>query len=97
MKKTYCTLINIPQVSNIRFFNEASLKISKLSSTNKIKLSEKISNKTYELFCRNKYRKPLFDLYAMYNPFNEANKAFYPFIPYLKKQLKKVLKKMPKV
>ena len=81
--------LNIPQVSNIKFFNEAALKISKLSSDNQSKINEKINAETYELFCKNKYRKPVFDLYAMFNPFNEASKAFYPFIPYLKKHLKK--------
>jgi len=73
----------------MQFFNESSLKISKLSSATQTKINEKINAERYELFCRNKYRKPLFDLYAMFNPFNEANKAFYPFIPYLKKHLKK--------
>lgn len=82
-------MINIPQVSNMRFYNESSLKIAKLSSKNQTKINEKINTESYELFCRNKFRKPLFDLYAMFNPFNEANKAFYPFIPYLKKQLKR--------
>ena len=73
----------------MRFYNESSLKIAKLSSKNQTKINEKINTESYELFCRNKFRKPLFDLYAMFNPFNEANKAFYPFIPYLKKQLKR--------
>jgi hypothetical protein len=49
---------------------------------------KKINSEEYELFCRNKFRKPLF-FYALFNPFNEANKAFYPFIPYLKKIFKK--------
>lgn len=82
-------MISIPQVLNLHFFNESSLKISNLTSVNQTKINEKINTEKYELFCRNKYRKPIFDLYAMFNPFNEANKAFYPFIPYLKKQLKK--------
>lgn len=82
-------MINIPKVLNLHFFNESSLKISNLTSVNQTKINEKINTEKYELFCRNKYRKPIFDLYAMFNPFNEANKAFYPFIPYLKKQLKK--------
>lgn len=71
------------------FYNESSLEIAKISSTNQTKINEKINSESYEIFCRNKFRKPLFDLYAMFNPFNEANKAFYPFVPYLKKQLKK--------
>ena len=83
------SFLNMPQVSNIKFFNESPLTISNISSTNQSKINEKINAETYELFCRNKYRKPVFDLYAMFNPFNEANKAFYPFIPYLKKHLKK--------
>lgn len=82
-------MINIPQVANMRFFNESSLSIEKLTSEIEIKINRKINPETYELFCRNKFRKPLFDLYALFNPFNEANKAFYSFIPYLKKHLKK--------
>jgi acyl-coenzyme A synthetase/AMP-(fatty) acid ligase len=82
-------MTNIPQISNMSFFNEASLDIEKITSEIKKKINEKIDPETYELFCRNKFRKPLFDLYALFNPFNEASKAFYPFIPYLKKHLKK--------
>lgn len=82
-------MINVPKVSNMHFFNESSLKIEKLSTAIESIINKKINSEEYELFCRNKFRKPLFDLYALFNPFNEANKAFYPFIPYLKKYLKK--------
>jgi acyl-coenzyme A synthetase/AMP-(fatty) acid ligase len=82
-------MINVPKVSNMHFFNESSLKIEKISTAIESKINKKINSEEYELFCRNKFRKPLFDLYALFNPFNEANKAFYPFIPYLKKYLKK--------
>jgi acyl-coenzyme A synthetase/AMP-(fatty) acid ligase len=82
-------MTNIPQISNMSFFNESSLDIEKLTSEIEKKINTKINPEIYELFCRNKFRKPLFDLYALFNPFNEATKAFYSFIPYLKKHLKK--------
>ena len=86
---TQPAMINIPKISNLQFFNESSLEIPKIIAETQARLNEKINSEGYEQFCRNKYRKPVFDLYAMFNPFNEANKAFYPFIPYLKKHLKK--------
>jgi len=82
-------MLSIPTISNLTFFNEASLDINILASEIKNNIQKKIDPATYETFCRNKYRKPLFDIYAFFNPFNEANKAFYPFIPYLKNNLKK--------
>lgn len=82
-------MINIPKISNLKFFNEITLDIDVVTTAIKEKIEKKIDKTTYENFCRNKYRKPLFDLYALFNPFNEANKAVYPFIPYLKKNLKK--------
>lgn len=82
-------MINIPNISNLKFFNEVTLDIDVIVREVEEKIEKKINKETYENFCRNKFRKPLFDLYALFNPFNEANKAFYPFIPYLKKNLKK--------
>lgn len=82
-------MINIPQISNLRFYTESSLAIDSISEKKEQNIHNKINSSSYELFCRNKFRKPLFDLYAMFNPFNEANKAFYPFISYLKKKFKK--------
>lgn len=82
-------MIKIPQISNMFFHNESSLDIEKLVIEIENKIIQKITPITYELFCRNKFKKPLFDLYALFNPFNEACKAFYPFIPYLKETLKK--------
>lgn len=81
--------IHIPLISNIYFGDSYTQNIPSLISKNESKLNSLIDSEKYELFCKNKFKKPVFDLYALFNPFNEAFRAFYPFIPYLKNTLKK--------
>jgi acyl-coenzyme A synthetase/AMP-(fatty) acid ligase len=81
--------IHIPQINNIYFGESFTQNIPSLIAKNEAKLNALIDDEKYELFCRNKFKKPVFDLYALFNPFNEAFRAFYPFIPHLKNTLKK--------
>ncbi|MES2796202.1 MAG: hypothetical protein V4683_09560, partial [Bacteroidota bacterium] len=81
--------IHIPYINSIYFGDSFTQNIPSLVSKNEAQLSSAIDAAKYELFCRNKFKKPVFDLYALFNPFNEAFRAFYPFIPHLKNTLKK--------
>ena len=69
------------QISNLYFQLDTSQELTKQKSA----IENHINNLTYELFCRNKFKKPFFDLYVLFSPFNEASRAFYPFINHLKK------------
>lgn len=42
----------------------------------------------YELFVRQKGRRPNYDIYACFQPFNEAFKALFPFLHSIKKYIK---------
>ncbi len=84
----YTTLLNIPEVDGIYFENESSLKVKEITNEIEKNLRTKIDLEVYEKFCRNKFRRPVYDLYALFAPFNEAIRAFYPFVPYLKEHFK---------
>ncbi len=82
-------MTKIPQIRNMYFFNEASVAIDSISTAIEEKIKGKIDGEKYEFFCRNKFRRPVVDIYALFSPFNEATKAFQPFIHLLKNSLKK--------
>lgn len=79
-----------PKVNNLLFPNEIDIfpgdifneKVQSIKST--LKPTEE-----YELFLKQKGRRPFYDIYACFQPFNEATKALYPFL----KELQSVVKK----
>jgi len=81
-------LLNIPCIEGIYFENESSLDIEEITAEIEKNIKLKLDLNVYEKFCRNKFRKPVYDIYALFAPFNEAIRAFYPFVPFLKQQLK---------
>jgi acyl-coenzyme A synthetase/AMP-(fatty) acid ligase len=81
--------VHIPLLNNIYFGDSFTQNIPTLVLKNESKINALIDLEKYEAFCRNKFKKPIVDLYALFNPFNEAFRAFYPFIAHLKNTLKK--------
>ncbi len=79
----------IPQIRNLGFNNESVLNIPRLAKQQQDKITAKIDTLQYERFVKNKFIKPVTDIYAMYSPYSESYRAFYPFIDFLKKTLKK--------
>lgn len=78
----------LPKKYNVYFNDFSSSNFPKIADEIDRQIDNLIDLDKYELFLRNKFKKPSFDIYAIFNPFNEAFRAFYPFISYLKNSLK---------
>ncbi len=80
----------IPYVNHLVFQNEADIFEKKIKENQLPKIQNiLVDEQRYELFLKQKARRPIFDIYACFQPFNEASKALFPFL----KQLKKIVKK----
>jgi len=79
-----------PQLDHLFFHNELDIFPGKAldEKTSNLKKSILATNK-YELFLKQKSRRPVYDTYACFQPFNEATKALYPFLKRLQKETKK--------
>ena len=77
------------KINNLYFFENSNLFETDEETKRK---KENILNETnqdlkYELFLKQKSRRPYRDIYASFQPFNEAAKAIYPFVATLQKKL----------
>lgn len=79
-----------PTIGAFAYFNEHDFFASELILEKAVEIARKIEEgeQQYEVFVRQKGRRPSYDIYAGFQPFNEAFKAFFPFIKLLKKRLK---------
>jgi acyl-coenzyme A synthetase/AMP-(fatty) acid ligase/SAM-dependent methyltransferase len=79
-----------PRLDNLYFHNELDIFPGKIVAIKNSKLKGAILlPNQYELFLKQKSRRPIYDIYACFQPFNEATKAIYPFLKRLQKEVKK--------
>jgi acyl-coenzyme A synthetase/AMP-(fatty) acid ligase/SAM-dependent methyltransferase len=79
-----------PKLNNLYFYNEIDIFPNKIYNSKLNSIQKSIYNlDKYELFLKQKGRRPNYDIYACFQPFNEATKALYPFLKKLKEQVKK--------
>lgn len=78
-----------PTVNGFAFFNEHDFFAPELIKERAATIARKLeeNERQYEIFVRQKGRRPSYDIYAGFQPFNEAFKAFFPFIKTLKNRL----------
>ncbi|TDG35892.1 hypothetical protein EZJ43_11090 [Pedobacter changchengzhani] len=96
MKKNYNDYLKtnsirlVPTIDNLYFFNEKDLLLDREIEAKKNAITTILENKNqYELFLKQKIRRPNHDIYACFHPFNEAIKAVYPFLKKLQGDVKK--------
>lgn len=78
-----------PQFDHYYFNDKKILAEPEDVSIESKKLFNSLNNSAlYELFLKQKSRRPNQDIYACFQPFNESTKALFPFLKQLKKDLK---------
>jgi acyl-coenzyme A synthetase/AMP-(fatty) acid ligase len=84
------TIRLIPTIDNLYFYNEKDVILNREIEDKQNAIVAILKNKNqYELFLKQKIRRPNYDIYACFHPFNEATKAVYPFLKKLQSQVKK--------
>lgn len=79
-----------PAINNLIFYNEIDIFPGVILENNYNAIKKIIQEtKRYELFLKQKGRRPNYDVYACFQPFNEAVKALYPFLKKLQQEVKK--------